>query len=33
MCGVDSTEAFTGQHGGQNKPNRELNDYKVGVLG
>nr|MCH9738324.1 cytochrome b5 domain-containing protein [Actinomycetes bacterium] len=33
MCGVDSTEAFTGQHGGQNKPERELGKYKVGVLG
>ena len=33
LCGIDSTEAFTGQHGGQNKPERELGKYKVGVLG
>ena len=33
MCGIDSPEAFTGQHGGQNKPERELGKYKVGVLG
>lgn len=32
MCGVDATDAFTGKHGGQARPESELAGYFIGVL-
>jgi cytochrome b involved in lipid metabolism len=32
ICGIDGTEAFMGQHGGQGRPERELASFKIGVL-
>jgi len=32
ICGRDGTELFTGQHGGQGSPERELSSLKIGVL-
>lgn len=33
ICGKDGSAAFTGQHGGQEKPETTLATYKIGVLG
>lgn len=32
LCGTDGTAAFTGQHGGQRRPEQELASFKIGVL-
>lgn len=32
LCGRDGTEAFTGQHGGMEKPEAGLEQTKIGVL-
>ena len=32
MCGVDATDAFVAQHGGQARPEHELASFKIGVL-
>ena len=32
ICGVDGTGAFEGQHGGQSKPERILENYKIGNI-
>lgn len=32
LCGKDGTAAFTGQHGGQARQEKELVKYKIGVL-
>ncbi len=32
LCGKDGTAAFTGQHGGQPRPEKELASFKIGVL-
>ncbi|MFZ2621068.1 MAG: cytochrome b5-like heme/steroid binding domain-containing protein [Minisyncoccia bacterium] len=32
MCGVDASDAFNGQHGGQARPASELTGFKIGVL-
>ena len=32
MCGVDATDAYTAQHGGQGEPTQELQGYEVGPL-
>ena len=32
MCGVDGTEGFTSQHGGQRKPENELANFLVGPI-
>lgn len=32
MCGIDGTEAFTAQHGGQSRPESELAKLKIGTL-
>lgn len=32
ICGKDGTAAFTGKHGGQEKPEATLATYKIGVL-
>lgn len=32
MCGKDSTSAFLGQHGGQDRPEKILDGYKIGIL-
>lgn len=32
ICGADGTELFTGQHGGQGSPERELASLKIGEL-
>ena len=33
MCGKDSTDAFTQQHGGQKRPEADLAGFKIGQLG
>lgn len=32
LCGNDGTAAFTGQHGGQRRPEQELASFKIGTL-
>ncbi|MEI6345614.1 MAG: cytochrome b5-like heme/steroid binding domain-containing protein [bacterium] len=32
ICGVDGTAAFTDQHGGQRKPEKELAGLEIGTL-
>ena len=32
MCGVDGSDDFNGQHGGQSRPERELAAFYIGVL-
>lgn len=32
MCGKDATDAFTGKHGGQARPESELASFKIGTL-
>ncbi len=32
LCGKDGTAAFSGQHGGQKRPETELAGFKIGVL-
>ncbi len=32
MCGIDASDAFNGQHGGQGRPERILAGMQVGVL-
>lgn len=32
LCGKDGTEAFTGQHGGQKRPESELSGFIIGKL-
>jgi len=32
MCGVDATNAFISQHGGQGRPEQELASFKIGTL-
>ncbi len=32
LCGKDGTPAFTGKHGGQQKPETTLAGFKIGVL-
>jgi cytochrome b involved in lipid metabolism len=32
LCGKDGTAAFTGKHGGQQKPETMLASFKIGVL-
>lgn len=32
LCGKDGTAAFTGQHGGQARPESELVSFKIGKL-
>lgn len=32
LCGKDGTSAFTGKHGGQQKPETTLAGFKIGVL-
>lgn len=32
LCGVDGTEAFNGQHGGQRRPASELEAFSIGTL-
>jgi cytochrome b involved in lipid metabolism len=32
MCGKDATSAFEGQHGGQPRPENELDGFKIGTL-
>lgn len=32
MCGVDATDAFIAQHGGQRRPEAELVSFKIGTL-
>lgn len=32
LCGKDGTSAFTGQHGGQDRPEQTLASFKIGVL-
>ncbi len=32
LCGIDGSSAFTEQHGGQGKPERELASFKIGPL-
>ena len=32
LCGIDGSEAFNNQHGGQNRPANELAGLKIGVL-
>lgn len=32
ICGIDGTETFTDQHGGQKKPEKELVSLKIGTL-
>ncbi len=32
LCGKDGTAAFSGQHGGQRRPEAELAGFKIGAL-
>lgn len=32
LCGKDGTDAFTGKHGGQARPESELASFKIGTL-
>ncbi len=32
MCGVDASQSFSNQHGGQKRPASELASFKIGVL-
>jgi cytochrome b involved in lipid metabolism len=32
LCGLDSTSAFTSQHGMERRPNKELSEFKIGQL-
>lgn len=32
ICGIDGSAAFNGQHGGQGRPERVLESYKIGLL-
>lgn len=32
MCGIDGSETFNGQHGGQSRPASELATFKIGSL-
>lgn len=32
MCGIDASDAFNGQHGGQRRPTSELAGFKIGAL-
>jgi len=32
MCGIDGSDAFNGQHGGQRRPATELASFKIGTL-
>ena len=32
MCGIDGSDAFNGQHGGQRRPANELASFKIGTL-
>lgn len=32
ICGIDGTTAFSAQHGGQRKPEKELVSLKIGTL-
>lgn len=32
ICGIDGTRLFTGQHGGQGKPERTLAEFYIGIL-
>lgn len=32
LCGTDATAAFESQHGGSGRPNRELQNFKIGDL-
>jgi cytochrome b involved in lipid metabolism len=32
LCGVDGTQAFNAQHGGQARPEQELATLKIGAL-
>jgi cytochrome b involved in lipid metabolism len=32
LCGIDGTDAFTGKHGGQPRPEQELASLKIGTL-
>ena len=32
LCGTDATSAFTAQHGGQARPEKELATFQIGTL-
>lgn len=32
LCGTDATEAFDGQHGGQDGPEDQLSEFEIGTL-
>lgn len=32
MCGIDATSAYEGEHGGEGRPNRELEQFLLGPL-
>lgn len=32
LCGIDGTQAFNDQHGGQGRPERELSSFVIGTL-
>jgi cytochrome b involved in lipid metabolism len=32
LCGIDGSDAFNGQHGGQRRPASELASFKIGTL-
>lgn len=32
LCGIDGTDKFTAQHGGQSQPENTLKDYFIGLL-
>ncbi|MDD5165230.1 MAG: cytochrome b5-like heme/steroid binding domain-containing protein [Candidatus Pacebacteria bacterium] len=32
LCGIDGSDAFNGQHGGQRRPASELAGFKIGTL-
>ena len=32
LCGIDGSDAFNGQHGGQRRPATELASFKIGIL-
>ena len=32
LCGTDGSSAFSSQHGGQSRPNRQLDNYRLGPL-
>ena len=33
ICGLDATQVFSNQHGGQSEPESELAGFKIGILG